>query len=94
MIRFKLDRIFPSGRDWIRGLACQLMIVVKTRGEIADATMQKRSICTFFKEFHDKYPDLDINKFRRPKRNNGVCSRLRGVGFWSPISAANIIDAG
>ena len=56
MIRFKWDKIFSPGRDWIKGLACQLMIVVKTRGRIPDANMQKRSIRTFFKEYHDKYP--------------------------------------
>ena len=31
-----------------------------------DANMQKRSIRTFFKEFHDKYPDADINKYFSP----------------------------
>lgn len=66
-IRFRWDKIFSAGRDWIKGLACQLMIVVKTRGRIADANMQKRSIRTFFKEFHDKYPDADIHKYRRPR---------------------------
>ena len=67
MIRFKWDKICPRGRDWIKGLACQLMVVVKTRGRIADANMQKRSIRTFFKEYHDKYPNEDINKYSRPK---------------------------
>lgn len=67
MIRFKWDKIFSPGRDWIKGLACQLMIVVKTRGRIPDANMQKRSIRTFFKEYHDKYPNEDINKYSRPK---------------------------
>ena len=67
MIRFKWDKICPHGRDWIKGLACQLMIVVKTRGRIADANMQKRSIRTFFMEFHDRYPEEDISKYSRPK---------------------------
>ena len=67
MIRFKWDEIFKPGRDWIRGLASQLMIVVKSRGGIPDANMQKRSIRTFFKEYHDMYPNEDINKYRRPR---------------------------
>ena len=66
-IRFKWDKICPQGRDWIKGPACQLMIVVKTRGRIPDANMQKRSIRTFFKEYHDKYPEEDINKYYRPR---------------------------
>lgn len=66
-IRFKWAKVCPSGRDWIRGLACQLMVVVKTRGKVADANMQKRSIRTFFKEYHDRYPDADIKKYSRPK---------------------------
>ena len=66
MIRFKWDKICPQGRDWIKGLACQLMIVVKTRGAIPDANMQKRSIRTFFKEYHDKYPNEHVHKYTRP----------------------------
>ena len=28
--------------------------------------MQKRSIRTFFKDFHDKYPKEDVNRNHRP----------------------------
>ena len=66
-IRIKWDKACPQGRDWIKGLACQLMVVVKTRGSISDANMQKRSIRTFFKEYHDKYPESDISKHSRPR---------------------------
>ena len=67
IIRFKWNKICPSGQNWIKRPACQLMVVVKSRGRIASANMQKRSIRTFFKEYHDKYPDEDINKYRRPR---------------------------
>ena len=55
-----------DSNDKFRESPCQLMVRIKTRGADPAANFQKRTIRTFFAQYHEMHPTAVISKYGRP----------------------------